>query len=205
MTETQLHETKDKILHTARFIFSAKGFEGASIRQIAAEAGVNIAAINYHFTSKDKLFKQVIDLVFRETSQNIRTRRLENPNEKVDDLAVWIFRYFLEKADILRSVFQMMLSEKGWEPENQCVDNGEKFGPPGGLALAQAISLELDHEVNEADMYWAVKMIFSNVVHLALMYSNHFCKMPSEEKKYLNQHDLEKDIHRLVGVVLKDL
>jgi AcrR family transcriptional regulator len=124
MTEIQLHETKDKILHTARFIFSAKGFEGASIRQIASEAGVNIAAVNYHFTSKEKLFKQVFDLVFRETSQNIRTRRLENPNEKVDDLAVWIFRYFLEKADILRSVFQMMLSEKGWGPENQCVDNG---------------------------------------------------------------------------------
>jgi AcrR family transcriptional regulator len=205
MTETQLHETKNKILHIARVIFAAKGFEGASIRQIASEAGVNIAAVNYHFTSKEKLFEQVIDLVFSETSQNIRTRRLDNPSEKVDDLAVWIFGYFLDKADILRSVFQMMLSEKGWGPENECVDNDEKFGPPGGLALAEAISLELDHEVNEADMYWAVKMIFSNVVHLALMYSNHFCKMPREEQKYHTQQELENDIRRLVGVVLKDL
>jgi AcrR family transcriptional regulator len=205
MTEFQLYETKDKILHRARVIFAAKGFEGASIRQIASEAGVNIAAVNYHFTSKEKLFEQVIDLVFRETSDNIRTRRLHYPNEKVDELAVWIFRYFLDKADILRSVFQMMLSEKGWGPDKQCVDKDEKFGPPGGLALAEAISLELDHEVSEEDMYWAVKMIFSNVVHLALMYSNHFCKMPHEEQKYHNQQVLEKDIHRLVGVVLKDL
>ena len=205
MTEVQLHETKDKILHTARSIFAAKGFEGASVRQIASEAGVNIAAVNYHFTSKEKLFEQVIDLVFGETSHNIRLRRLAQPDEKVEDLAVWIFGYFLDRADILRSVFQMMLSEKGWGPENQCVDDDEKFGPPGGLALAEAISREIDHEIEEADMFWAVKMIFSNVVHLSLMYSNHFCKMPPDAQKYHNQKILKSDIKRLVRVVLKDL
>jgi len=205
MTETQLLDTKEKILHTARVLFASKGFEGASVRQIASEAGVNIAAVNYHFVSKEKLFLQVIDLVFSETSNHIRARRTERPEEKVEDLAVWIFGYFLERADILRSVFQMLLSEKGWGPESECGADDEKFGPPGGLALAEAIEQELKHEISEANMFWAVKMIFSNVVHMALMYSNHFCQLPPEEQEYHDRATLEADIRRLARVVLKDL
>lgn len=205
MTEVQLHETKEKILHTARAIFAVKGFEGTSVRQIAHLAEVNIAAVNYHFTSKEKLFEQVIEFVFRETSKNIRLRREEYPHEKVEDLAVWIFGYFIDRADILRSVFQVMLSEKGWGPENQRVDHDEKFGPPGGLALAESISCELNYEISEEDMFWAVKMIFSNVVHLSLMFSNHFCKLSKIDQKYHSRQELEKDIRRLVKVVLQDL
>lgn len=205
MTETQLHETKEKILHTARALFASKGYEGASVRHIAAEAGVNIAAVNYHFMSKEKLFLQVIELVFSETSNHIRARRNERPDEKVEDLAVWIFGYFLERSDILRSMFQMLLSEKGWGPEAECGGDEEKFGPPGGMALSEAIQQELKHEVSEANMFWAVKMIFSNVVHMALMYSNHFCQMPPEEMEYHSREVLEADIRRLARVVLKDL
>jgi len=204
VTEGQLHETKEKILHTARALFASKGFEGASVRQIASEAGVNIAAVNYHFVSKEKLFIQVIDMVFSETSAHIRSRRSEHPEEKVEDLAVWIFGYFLDRADILRSVFQMLLSEKGWGPDD-CGSEDDKFGPPGGQALAEAIEHEVQHPISEADMFWAVKMIFSNVVHMSLMYSNHFCQMPTDEIPYHDRATLEADIRRLARVVLKDL
>ncbi len=204
MTEEQLLDTKNKILMAARELFAVKGFEGASVRDIAGVAGVNIAAVNYHFTSKEKLFLQVIDMVFSETTDHIRARRMANPEEKVSDLAVWIFDYFLERSDVLRSVFKMMLSEKGWGPEQVCEDD-EKFGPPGGLALAEAIQHELGHEIAEENMFWAVKMIFSNVVHLSLMYSNHFCKLPQDEFPFHDRKTLENDIRRLVKVVLKDL
>ncbi|MBY0517960.1 MAG: TetR/AcrR family transcriptional regulator [Bacteriovoracaceae bacterium] len=204
MTEEQLVDTKHKILTAARELFSIKGFDGASVRDIASSAGVNIAAVNYHFTSKEKLFFQVIDMVFSETTEHIRQRRQARADEKVEDLAVWIFDYFLERSDVLRSVFKMMLSEKGWGPEQVCGDD-EKFGPPGGLALAEAIQNELGHEISEQNMFWAVKMIFSNVVHLSLMYSNHFCKLPQDDFPFHDRKTLESDIRRLVRVVLKDL
>ncbi len=205
MTEAQLFETKDKILVAARTLFAIKGFEGASVRDIANEAGVNIAAVNYHFTSKERLFFQVIDLVFNETTQAIKDRRAEKPDESVADLSVWLFGYFLDKSDVLRSVFKMMLSEKGWGPEVECGGDEEKFGPPGGLAIAEAIVKELKHEVKEEDMFWAVKMIFTPVVHMALMYSNHFCKLPAEEFPFHDRKTLENDIRRLVQVVMRDL
>lgn len=205
MTETQLKDTKDRILCAARKLFALKGFEGASVRDIAKEGGVNIAALNYHFQGKLNLFHEVLDRVFDETSHNIRKHRQENPNENVEELAVWIFGNFLEGSDMLRAMFKMMLSEEGWGDEADCGGDEEPYGPPGGRVLAEAIVSELKRDVTEADMYWAVKMIFSNVVHMALMYSNHFCKLPDSETPYHNRETLERDIRRLVRVVMRDL
>lgn len=205
MTETQAKDTKEKILTAARKLFALKGYEGASVREIAKEGGVNIAALNYHFQGKLNLFHEVLDRVFEEASQNIRHHRDEHPNEKVDELAVWIFGNFLNTSDMLRAMFKMMLSEEGWGDEADCGGEEEPYGPPGGRVLAEAIVSELRKDVAEADMYWAVKMIFSNVVHMALMFSNHFSKLPESEIPYHNRETLEKDIRRLVRVVLNDL
>ncbi|HLJ18219.1 MAG TPA: TetR/AcrR family transcriptional regulator [Bryobacteraceae bacterium] len=52
--------TKTRILDTAERLFAAHGFEAASLRAITAEAGVNLAAVNYHFRSKEILIEAVI-------------------------------------------------------------------------------------------------------------------------------------------------
>lgn len=45
--------TKQKILQAAMDIIAAEGLEKTTVRKIAARAGVNIAAVNYHFGGKD--------------------------------------------------------------------------------------------------------------------------------------------------------
>lgn len=52
---------KEHIINTAISLFSTKGFEGTSIRDLAAKAGVNLAMINYYFGSKEKLFEYLIE------------------------------------------------------------------------------------------------------------------------------------------------
>jgi len=52
-------DTKNQILDVAERLFASKGFAGTSLREITKEAGVNLAAINYHFQSKEKLIQQV--------------------------------------------------------------------------------------------------------------------------------------------------
>jgi AcrR family transcriptional regulator len=47
--------TKARILAAAEAIFAARGFEGASTREIAARAGVNISSLHYHWNSKETL------------------------------------------------------------------------------------------------------------------------------------------------------
>jgi AcrR family transcriptional regulator len=48
--------TKQKILDAAGKIFAARGFQAATVREICKEAGVNGAAINYHFRDKKSLY-----------------------------------------------------------------------------------------------------------------------------------------------------
>ena len=52
--------TKDRILDAAERLFAIQGFEATSLRAITTEAGVNLAAVNYHFQSKDTLLRAVI-------------------------------------------------------------------------------------------------------------------------------------------------
>ena len=59
-------DTEAKIKEAARKVFLEQGYEGAKIRQIAEEAGVNLALVNYYFRSKDQLFKSIYLETFRE-------------------------------------------------------------------------------------------------------------------------------------------
>ena len=52
--------TKEKILDTAETLFGMNGFDSVSLREITTGAGVNLAAVNYHFHSKDALIDAVI-------------------------------------------------------------------------------------------------------------------------------------------------
>src|SRR5690348_8744798 len=54
-------ETKAKILDAAFRRLAAEGYAALSIREIARDAGVNHALINYHFRSKDQLVISVLD------------------------------------------------------------------------------------------------------------------------------------------------
>jgi len=62
--------TKDRILDAAEALFMEHGFEATSLRSITAAAAVNLAAVNYHFGSKEELFQAVL------------TRRLDPMNQR---------------------------------------------------------------------------------------------------------------------------
>ncbi|PIE13101.1 MAG: TetR family transcriptional regulator [Rhodobacterales bacterium] len=52
--------TRERILDASERVFAARGFEGATIRVIAAEAGVQVGLVHHHGHGKDALYRQVI-------------------------------------------------------------------------------------------------------------------------------------------------
>jgi AcrR family transcriptional regulator len=58
-------DTREKILNTAAMLFARDGFGATSLRDITATAGVNIAAVNYYFGSKDNLIVAVLSRAIR--------------------------------------------------------------------------------------------------------------------------------------------
>ena len=55
----QNEDTKERILEEAERLFAHKGYRGVSVREITQAAGVNSAAVNYHFGSKKNLYLEV--------------------------------------------------------------------------------------------------------------------------------------------------
>lgn len=75
--------TRDRILAAALDLFSERSFDGATTRAIAERAGVTQPLLNYHFSSKDELWRAAVDGLFEELnrSQTERSRGLRG----VDD------------------------------------------------------------------------------------------------------------------------
>lgn len=64
------NEKQLQIIETAEILFADKGFDGTSVRDIADEAGVNVAMISYYFGSKEKL----LDALFETKIGRIQVR-----------------------------------------------------------------------------------------------------------------------------------
>jgi AcrR family transcriptional regulator len=103
------------IISTAEKLFSVNGFEGTSVRDIAQEAGVNLAMISYYFGSKEKL----MEAVFEQRTSTIRIKvenLLQNDNltplEKVNMLIDDYVDKYIHQQEFHRIMMREMLIGK---------------------------------------------------------------------------------------------
>ena len=91
---SQQFSTKDRILGAAEELFAQFGFAGTSLRQVTGRADVNIAAVNYHFGSKDNLvnevFRRRMDEMSAERLAALRTAIDKHPGELEPVLAAFV-------------------------------------------------------------------------------------------------------------------
>lgn len=114
MSHIELNDKKIQILEVAEKLFSEKGFEGTSIRDISKHAKINIAMVSYYFGSKERLLEA---LILYKTSdlklqlENLLQENLE-PIEKVNKLIeIYINRISCNKG-IFRVLHFELNSEK---------------------------------------------------------------------------------------------
>jgi AcrR family transcriptional regulator len=98
--------TKERILGAAETLFARHGFAGASLRQVTAAANVNLAAVNYHFGSKDNLIEEV----FRRRLDELNARRISALN---DALAAGTPKLEDVLAAFIRPALDLSLDEAG--------------------------------------------------------------------------------------------
>ena len=91
-------DTKTRILDVAEQLFMEHGFEATSLRSLTAAAGVNLAAVNYHFGSKEELFQAVL------------TRRLDPMNQERIELLERVEREAGGKPASVEKVIYAMLA-----------------------------------------------------------------------------------------------
>ena len=93
MASTQF-STKDRILGAAEELFAQHGFGGTSLRQVTSRADVNIAAVNYHFGSKENLvnevFRRRMDEMSAQRLARLRTAQELHPGQLEPILAAFV-------------------------------------------------------------------------------------------------------------------
>ena len=95
--------TEEKIKEAARIVFYKKGFAATRTRDIAEEAGINLALLNYYFRSKQKLFDLIIVEALARFVQNIHVVLNDEDTtleEKIQHLATNYIDFVLEEPEI---------------------------------------------------------------------------------------------------------
>lgn len=78
--EEKIINTENRIKEAARKVFMKKGFKGTTSRDIAKEAGLNVALTNYYFRKKEKLFK----IIFLDVAHDFLDEIVNILNKPID-------------------------------------------------------------------------------------------------------------------------
>src|SRR5688500_887103 len=93
----------EKIKVAARKVFTARGYAGARTRDIADEAGINLALLNYYFRIKEKLFQLIMFETVQHFVQGVKevlTNEKSSLKEKTEVIAVNYIDILIRNPDL---------------------------------------------------------------------------------------------------------
>lgn len=76
-------DSKQALLLSAKKVFAEKGYDGATVKDLADDAGVNVSLVSYHFGGKEGLYRAVL-VQFAQTGVDMIQRILKAPNSRSD-------------------------------------------------------------------------------------------------------------------------
>lgn len=182
-------ETRSHILDAAERRFAQTGYDGTSIRDITGDAGVNVAAIHYHFGGKEELLRGVTDhvvvplnrrrfdlldallavtarpsvaqLVEAFVRPDIET--LQQLNERGPNVARFLGRIYSDQTPWIREMTKAQFAEVG-----------DRFAP----LFAQALP-----ELTEDELTWRVQQMVAVIVMVFATWPEH--RMSGDEAELL--------------------
>lgn len=117
-TSAMAGDARRRILAAARKNFATTGFEGASTRQIATDAGVAQSLLLYHFGSKDALWRAVIDQLFGDVNARMAVAARAARNGSVQDRLLAVIRAFIDLCAQDSDIHRIMTIE-GRQPTDR--------------------------------------------------------------------------------------
>ena len=196
-------ETRERVLDTAERLFAERGIEAVSIRDITRVAGVNLAAINYHFGSKQELVAEIFNRRLAPLSQK-RLALLDEVERKaggkparLEAILEALFRPAVEQSvtytcggKTFMQLFGRCLSEPNAAVEQLIHGHFEATIRRFTAAVLRALP-----RLPEQELFWRMTFI-GGALHYALLICGKPSLMPAGMHKRLNAEEL---IQRLIA------
>lgn len=120
-TVIEFSKGQQRLIHVAMKLFAEKGFDGVTVRDLAAEAGVSVGLINHHFGSKeglreavDRYFLSQFEEVLFEQAPRAASAEAAEIDKVTDWVEEWIGRH-IEDWDLSKAYMRRALLEgNGW-------------------------------------------------------------------------------------------
>jgi AcrR family transcriptional regulator len=154
--------TKDRILGAAEELFAQFGFAGTSLRQVTSRADVNIAAVNYHFGSKENLvnevFRRRMDDMSRQRLTALKAAQKDHPGELEPILAAFVEPALAMAQDRHNGAFARMIA-RAYAEKNDALRKflSEHYGHVL-REFAKAIAACLP-ELAKDSLYWRLDIL----------------------------------------------
>ena len=201
--------TKDNILNAAERLFAERGYEATSLRTITTAAGVNLAAVNYHFQSKDQLLRAL----FTRGMQRLNRKRLalldsyeaEYRNKPIppEKLARALIEPMLDVTGNHSKgskVFGMLLGRMYASPQGPLddilVSDIEKFSERFKTAIRRTLP-----EIPLEDLFWRSFFAIGSTAHTLI--SSHLIEIISHG--LCDPDDREAMLERLIAFIVAGL
>jgi AcrR family transcriptional regulator len=196
---SQLKTTRTRILDVAEELFSEQGFDRVSIRDITNKARVNLAAINYHFGSKEDLIASVFErrvvpvnearlAALNAVEQSAKKHpKLEDILEAFIRPAVQCSFATLKGEKAFSKLFGRCLSEPNPEIETLLARQFESLVERLDAALMKALP-----HLSRSDIFWCMKFTFG-ALHHWLVTRDRF--LPP----WLDKVEIEEQIQKLIS------
>lgn len=178
-------ETRQKILDAAEYFFAFRGYDAASIRDIAKRADVKLGLVNHHYGSKEDLFFKAVERRAEELSQ-LRLSALEQLDASGNQITLegvleCFFYPYLEKAEnggphwlAYARLVAMVSAEERWKAISEAC-----FDPAAKIFLAKIAGLYPKAELKTV----SATFVFSISAMIALCTSRWRVEAMAEEKQ----------------------
>jgi TetR/AcrR family transcriptional regulator, regulator of cefoperazone and chloramphenicol sensitivity len=191
-------DTIDRVINAAGPIFARRGFERGTVRQICEAAGVNVAAINYHFGDKASLYLATVRRAHEQKSQQVPLpppRPDMTREERLHGFIRTILQRLLGGGD--DDWHTALLMREMIEPTHACKPLVEDFIRPQFHRLLEVIDEFVDGEITETQRHQLAFSVVGQCLHYRVAAG--FVSLltaPQERKKLMDIDSLAEAITR---------
>ncbi|AJQ58767.1 TetR/AcrR family transcriptional regulator [Bacillus thuringiensis] len=175
--------TKEKILNTTLELIKKEGFEKVTIRKIAALSDVNIALVNYHFGSKEKLISETIRVLLISFQGTFSI--LDNITVPAKErLKIFLLDYVLvirQYPELVRKIIAM--GTTAFTSQYEYGDFLKRLGFSKVKNILSEITNETDQEILMMMTVQIFGSIFLPTLMMPILESGADIKVPSVEKQ----------------------